>query len=103
MPTYGLTSLEIQQLIQRALLPDKCECTVENGVLTLRLIDPNQPEDVFTAGANIDTLRSRRAIAELVGEARYLLATAQRTRATQSMRGSGAYRAQPLAVARRQQ
>lgn len=75
MSAYGLSLLEIKQLIEHALLPDRCECTVIDGELTLRLTSATQPSQVvFTKGVRVESLHTSRAIAELVGEARYLLA-----------------------------
>jgi hypothetical protein len=76
MPVYGLSPLEIRHLIERALLPDRCECTVIDDVLTLRVTSATHPGQVVTThGVKLESLHSSRAIAELVGEARYLLAT----------------------------
>lgn len=75
MPAYGLSLLEIRHLIERALLPDRCECTVIDGELTLRVTNAKDPTHVVVTGAvRLESLHASRAIAELVGEARYLLA-----------------------------
>lgn len=75
MPVYGLSLLEIRHLIERALLPDRCECTVIDGVLTVRVTSATHPAQVVvTDGVSLESLHASRAIAELVGEARYLIA-----------------------------
>lgn len=70
-----LSTLEIRNLIERALLPDKCTCECTDGRnldLTLqKLEDPEQR--VVLNGIPLASLQSSRAIARLIGEARYLL------------------------------
>ncbi len=76
MPAYGLSLLEIRHLIERALLPDRCECTVNDGILTVRVTSATHPPRVVVIeGVRLESLSASRAIAELVGEARYLLST----------------------------
>jgi hypothetical protein len=79
MSAYGLSPLEIKHLIERALLPDRCQFSEQDGLLTLRLCRKDQPDACVSTVANLDTLLSSRAIAELVGEARYLLAHAEQS------------------------
>jgi hypothetical protein len=75
MSAYGLSLLEIRHLIERALLPDRCECTVIDDVLTVRVTSSTLPTHVVvTNPVRLESLHTSRAIAELVGEARYLLA-----------------------------
>lgn len=70
-----LSTLEIRNLIERALLPDQCTCECTDGQtldLTLqKLEDPAQK--VVMNGIPLASLQSSRAIANLIGEARYLL------------------------------
>ncbi|HXR00485.1 MAG TPA: DUF1652 domain-containing protein [Pseudomonas sp.] len=81
--TIFLSTLEIQNLIERALLPDHCVCLCNDGVsvnLTLRSV--NQPTlNIHIDSVPLSSLQSSRAIAELIGEARYLLVQAGRQRA----------------------
>lgn len=76
MNSYGLSTLEIKALIQRVLLPDICTCTdTDKGVFSLTLTCAKDSScQVWMPGIRTDGLRSSRAIAELIGEARYLLA-----------------------------
>ena len=74
MNSFGLSILEIQHLIERALLPDKCELTVDGECVRLMLTSHVDPIDsVVITGIKKETLNTSRAIAELIGEARYLL------------------------------
>jgi hypothetical protein len=75
MVNSGLSTLEIRSLIERALLPDHCRCECIDGrtlQLTLQATDENMP-GVFLSDIPLESLQSSRAIAELVGEARYRL------------------------------
>ena len=75
MDDYGLSLLEIKHLIERALLPDRCVCEVVSGVLTLTLVSEADSERVVTVtGIKAEGLNNSRAIAYLIGEARYMLA-----------------------------
>ena len=77
MPGYGLSALEIKHLIERALLPDRCEFIEKNGLLALRLTQREPPfTSVTLTAARLESLYTSRAIAELIGEARSLLASA---------------------------
>ena len=90
MSIYGLSALEIQHLIERALLPDKCECDIANGYLTLHLCTTaGSGSSVILTPVRLESLSTSRAIAELVGEARYQLATfrAEPTTAARKNRG----------------
>lgn len=74
MNSYGLSILEIKHLIERALLPDKCECTVDGEFVRITLSSHADPSDaVVITGIKKESLNTSRAIAELIGEARYLL------------------------------
>lgn len=81
--TTFLSTLEIQNLIERALLPDHCVCLCTDGVsvnLTLRSV--TQPTlYIHIDAVPLSSLQSSRAIAELIGEARYLLVQAGKQRA----------------------
>lgn len=76
MNTYGLSMLEIKALIQRALLPDICHCEVTgDGYMEVTLVSSkNSACRVRLPRVRVDSLNSSRALAELIGEARYLLA-----------------------------
>lgn len=74
MPALGLSPLEIKHLIERALLPDRCDFSEQDGLLTLRLTQKKYPHSSVTIHASIAELHTSRAIAELVGKARYSLA-----------------------------
>ena len=76
MNSYGLSALEIKAVIQRVLLPDICTCTdTDKGVFSLTLTCAKDSScQIRMPGIRADSLQSSRAIAELVGEARYLLA-----------------------------
>lgn len=82
-----LSTLEIRNLIERALLPDHCTCECMDGrtldVTLQKLDDPEQR--VVLNGIPLESLQSSRAIANLIGEARYLLVqgATQRRRASQ--------------------
>jgi hypothetical protein len=74
MDGYGLSLLEIKHLIERALLPDRCVCEVVSGVLTLTLVSEADSAHVITVtGIKVEGLNNSRAIAHLIGEARYML------------------------------
>jgi hypothetical protein len=79
-----LSTLEIRNLIERALLPDLCTCACTDGrTLDLTLQKLDEPEQrVVLSGIPLESLQSSRAIANLIGEARYLLvqSTTQRHR-----------------------
>jgi hypothetical protein len=79
-----LSTLEIRNLIERALLPDLCTCECTDGRtldLTLQRQD-DLAQRVVLNGIPLESLQSSRAIANLIGEARYLLVqgTTQRHR-----------------------
>ena len=76
MNTYGLSMLEIKALIQRALLPDTCHCEITvDGHLNVTLVSSkNSACKIHLPKVRVDSLNSSRAIAELIGEARYRLA-----------------------------
>ena len=75
MEDYGLSLLEIKHLIERALLPDRCVCEVASGVLTLTLVSQTDSKHVVTiTGVKTEGLNNSRAVAYLIGEARYMLA-----------------------------
>jgi hypothetical protein len=75
MNTYGLSILEIEAMIQRVLLPNTCRCEVTDGLLSLTLASEGDPSrHIQIANVRMDSLNSARAIAELIGKARYLLA-----------------------------
>jgi hypothetical protein len=89
MGIYGLSALEIKHLIERALLPDKCMCTIVNGYLTLNLDSIIDPEiAIQIAGIKMESLSSSRSIAELIGEARYRLAQESKGLMVGEMRSS---------------
>lgn len=70
-----LSALEIRSLIERALLPDRCVCEFSDGRtlnLTLQKLDEPQ-QRISLTGIPLDALQTTRSVAELVGEARYLL------------------------------
>lgn len=75
MSATFLSTLEIRYLIERALLPDICTCECTDGrtldVTLQKLDDPEQR--VVLNGIALESLQSSRAIAHLIGEARYLL------------------------------
>jgi hypothetical protein len=74
MDDYGLSLLKIKHLIERALLPDRCLCDIKDGVLTLNLTNETDGNNAIKiTGIKIDGLNNSRAIAYLVGEARYML------------------------------
>lgn len=76
MDTYGLSALEVRALIQRVLLPDICRCDeTGDGLFNLTLTSCNDAACQISIGkVRAGSLHSSRAIAELIGEARYLLA-----------------------------
>jgi hypothetical protein len=70
-----LSTLEIRNLIERALLPDHCTCECPDGRtldLTLQKMDDPRQRVVLN-GIPLESLQSSPAIANLIGEARYLL------------------------------
>ena len=75
MSTYGLSTLEIKHIIERALLPDQCECEISDGLLKVSLRShPDGFAKVLIREVKLDSLLSSRAIAELVGAVRKKLA-----------------------------
>lgn len=70
-----LSTLEIRNLIERALLPDRCVCECVDGkTLDLTLEKHDDPHQrIFLTGIPLESVQSSRAIAKLIGEARYLL------------------------------
>ena len=75
MNDYGLSLLEIKYLIERALLPDRCVCEGAAGILTLTLVSEADPARVIVlTGVRVEGLNNSRAIAYVIGEARYMLA-----------------------------
>ena len=75
MSSTFLSTLEIRYLIERALLPDVCSCECTDGrtlhVTLQKLDDPRQR--VILNGIPLESLQSSRALANVIGEARYLL------------------------------
>lgn len=70
----GLSIQEIKHLIERALLPDRCVCEVAAGVLTLTLVSEADAGHVIKlTGIKVEGLNSSRAIAYVIGEARFML------------------------------
>ena len=82
MSTTFLSTLEIRNLIERALLPDHCTCECKDGrTLELTLQKLGAPEHrVVLSGIALDSLQSSRDIANLIGEARYLMVQSQHQR-----------------------
>lgn len=76
MNIYGLSILEIRALIERALLPDHCRFVeTSDGRFSITVTSANHEScQISVRGIAFDELRSSRAIVELIGEARYLLA-----------------------------
>lgn len=75
MDSYGLSTLEIKYIIERALLPDHCFFSESNGLHTLRVTPKNHPlVSVVLPDLDFRKLSTSRAIAELIGEVRYRLA-----------------------------
>lgn len=76
MENYGLSSLEIRALIERIFLPDTCRSEISHeGLLRLTLTSSKMPScRVTMPDISLGQLNTVRAIAELVGETRYLLA-----------------------------
>lgn len=79
MRNYALCNLEILALIERALLPDVCVCTCKGDLLTVTLTKQNQPGAyVSVENISMQSLQSSRAIANLVGELRYLMSVVKK-------------------------
>ncbi|MCI8211453.1 hypothetical protein AUC61_18145 [Pseudomonas sp. S25] len=77
MDNYGLSALEIKYIIERALLPDHCLFSEDNGLHTLRVTLNNHPLiSVVIPDLDFKGLSTSRAIAELIGDVRYRLANA---------------------------
>lgn len=76
MDNYGLSSLEIRALIERVFLPDTCRSEIsQEGLLRLTVTSSKMPSCCVTMpDTSLGQLNTVRAIAELVGETRYLLA-----------------------------
>jgi hypothetical protein len=75
MKSHFLSTLEIRSLIERALLPDQCTCECVDGRtldLTLQKLD-DPHHRISMTGIALESLQSSRAIAKLIGEARYQL------------------------------
>lgn len=75
MSSTFLSTLEIRYLIERALLPDRCTCECMDGLtldVTLQKLDDPEQRVVLN-GIPLDSLQSSRALANVIGEARYLL------------------------------
>jgi hypothetical protein len=81
--TNFLSTLEIQNLIERALLPDHCVCFCTDGVsVSLSLRSVNQPQvQIRLESIPLTSLQSSRAISDLIAQARYLLVQAGKQRA----------------------
>ena len=75
MNDNDLSLQETKRLIERALLPDRCVCDVAAGVLTLTLVSEADASHVIKlTGIKVEGLNSSRAVAYVIGEARYMLA-----------------------------
>jgi len=78
MKDYALSSLEIQNLIERALLPDICLCDCKGDFLTVTLTRVGDPNTSVSLGnISMQSLQSSRSIAYLVGELRYLISLSE--------------------------
>lgn len=79
MKDYALSDLEIQNLIERALLPDVCVCNCRGDSLTVTLTRQNDPgASVSLGNISMQSLQSSRSIAYLVGELRYLISVGEK-------------------------
>lgn len=76
MINNGLSLLDTKLLIQRALLPDICTCEVSaDRLMRLTLVSAKNPScSIVIPFISLDSLTFSRSVAELIGEARYLLA-----------------------------
>lgn len=81
MTGYGLSSLEIKGLLERAFLPDLCRCISREGDdMDLTLISADDPSIyVRVPGISLRSLNSSRAIADLVAQVKGLLAARRET------------------------
>lgn len=75
MTGYGLSSLEIKGLLERAFLPDLCRCiSRDSDNMDLTLISAEDPSVyVRVPGISLRSLDSSRAIANLVAQVKGLL------------------------------
>ena len=75
MDLYGLSNLEILQLIERAFLPDVCWCTLAGDLLSLSLTSYRDPNNsVVLQAVDSQVLNSAREIVGLIADARIQLA-----------------------------
>ena len=75
MDLYGLSNLEILQLIERAFLPDVCRCTLAGDLLSLSLTSYRDPKkSVVLQAVDSQVLNSAREIVGLIADARIQLA-----------------------------
>lgn len=67
----SISLLELRHIIESGFLPLECRCTSSSAnELTIEIIDPATGTNLVVGGIDIATLRSSRAISELVGELR---------------------------------
>lgn len=66
-----ISLLELRHVIESGFLPLECRCTSSSAnELTIEIIDPTTGANLVVGGIDVATLRSSRAISELVGELR---------------------------------
>lgn len=88
MESYGLSTLEMRALIERVFLPDICKSEVSHeGFLRLTVTSATMPTCcVSLSDISLERLGTVRAIAELVGDTRYLLAQQMRVQLNEPVR-----------------
>lgn len=74
----SMSLLEIRHYIERAFLPDHCQCESPDGLnLRLTLTSHEDPSRIVTMSGNrIADVQSSRAVSELVAEGRHRLSMA---------------------------
>ena len=66
-----LSNLELRGMIESALKPWQCNCSIMDGTMTVEVIDPiTGRAQVLARGIQLDRLDTSRAICELIHELR---------------------------------
>ncbi|MCF8985196.1 DUF1652 domain-containing protein [Pseudomonas syringae] len=70
MIASGLSELELRSMVERALLPLRCTCTIANDQMNVQISDPVSGRAQLQKSLPLSRINTVRDIADLVAELR---------------------------------
>ncbi|QQQ48907.1 DUF1652 domain-containing protein [Pseudomonas syringae] len=70
MIASGLSELELRSMVERALLPLRCTCTIANDQMNVQISDPVSGRTQLQKSLPLSRINTVRDIADLVAELR---------------------------------